>query len=387
MLAAPKNPRLNSIYRRRIIERADVDEEFRNECWIRASRDPIWYIDSFAFTYSPKDHPDCPHQPFVLWPCQERVFRQVDAAIGHHAVLGEKSRDMGFTWIMVALAEWRFHFRPHQTFLFGSRKQEYVDKSGDPKSIFWKIDYFIENMPGWLQPYSNRTILHIENLDNGSTIDGESTNENFARGDRRSAIFLDEFPKVENGYAIEEAAGDATNCPIYFGTSAGASGAHFDIKSRLKETNPDYIVTLHWSEHPEKSKGLYESTKDTNGEYQLRILDKAYRFPADYKFILDGKLRSVAYDKREARAPNKRVMAREWDIDYMASACQWFEAERLKARKAKMAQSPRWLAISCSIPTGSIRGGATTLTARCSSGAKSKQTKKAGKPRHSKIVE
>jgi hypothetical protein len=339
MIACPKHPLANSRYRRRIIERADLDETFREECWIRAARDLIWYVDTFGFTYSPKDHPECPHQPFVTWSCQERGLKQMDAAIGKHAMVGEKSRDMGFTWMVIALAEWRFHFHPDQSFLFGSRKEEYVDKKGDPKCLFWKLDYFIEKQPGWLQPYCDRTQLHYANLDNGSTIDGESTNDDFARGDRRGAIFLDEFPKVKNGHKIEEACGDATNCPIYFGTSSGAYGAFFDIRTRIEATNPDWLIRLHWSEHPLKKLGLYTSEKQPDATYKLRILDLDYKFPPNYKFALDGKLRSIAYDKREAQAPNKRVMAREWDIDYFASACQWFDAERLKSiKEASVAQ-------------------------------------------------
>jgi hypothetical protein len=340
LIAAPKNPRLNSIYRRRIIERADVDEEFRDECWIRASRDPIWCIDTFAFTYSPKDHPDCPDQPFILWPCQERAFKQIDAAFGKHPLLGEKSRDMGFTWIIVAAVEQRWHFRKKQTFLFGSRKEEYVDKAGDPKCLFWKFDYLVDNYPGWLQPYHERKNLHRENFDTNSTVDGESTNDNFARGDRRTAIPLDEFPSIENGYAIERAAGDATHCPIYFGTPGGATGAFFDIRTRMVAENPERIVRLHWSEHPEKSKGLYTSEKDENGNYQKKIIDVDYEYPEDYRFVLDGKLRSMAYDERERRAPNKRVMAQEWDIDYLASAWQWFDSHRINDLKKKYAKPP-----------------------------------------------
>lgn len=345
MIPAPKDPLLNSRYRRAIIERADVDPDFREECWHRASQDIIWYLDTFGFTYSPKDYPDCPDRPFILYPFQETALLKMDAALGKHDLLGEKARDMGFTWMVISLFEWRFHFHKKQSFLLGSRKEEYVDKAGDPKTLFWKLDYFIENLPPWLQPYCERTSMHYRNMEMDSTIDGESTNDNFARGDRRTAIALDEFPSVENGYEITKAAGDATNCCIYFGTSAGAAGAFYDIRTKMLAETPERVITLRWYEHPEKRRGLYTSkrTKSEHGgeDYFVKeVIDTDYKFPANYPFKLDGKLRSPAYDERERRSPNRQVMAQEWDIDYLASGWQFFDPAKLDELKVKNAKDP-----------------------------------------------
>ncbi|MFI7879908.1 terminase, partial [Acinetobacter baumannii] len=69
-----------------------------------------------------------------------------------------------------------------------SRNEDYVDKKGDPKALFWKLDYMIKKDPEWLQPKINRTKLHIENMDNGSTIEGESTTQRAGRGGRFTLI-------------------------------------------------------------------------------------------------------------------------------------------------------------------------------------------------------
>lgn len=342
MEAAPKDPVLNSLYRRAIIERAANDRDFRAACRFRASQDLIWFIDTFGWIYAPKDHSDCPDYPFICYPFQERALHSINNAIGKYPLLGEKSRDMGFTWMVCAVAAWRFQFKRKQSFLFGSRKQEYVDKSGDPKTLFWKLDYFFQQQPGWLQPYVDRTILHFANLETDSTIDGESTNDNFARGDRRTAIFLDEFPAVDNGQQISKAAGDASNCVVYFGTPMGTAGAFYEIRTKMLDETPDRVLRLHWSEHPEKCKGLYTSEKQPDGSYKLKIIDESYVFPDDYRYKLDGRLRSPAYDERERRAPNRRVMAQEWDIDYLASAWQLFDPVKLAEIKAKCAKAPTW---------------------------------------------
>jgi phage terminase large subunit len=219
---APKNPRLNAEFRKAILAKSFQNLDLQAAIWQRCSEDIVFWLDTFGFTYSPKDFPECPNRPFVLWPYQQDALLRMNAALGKHPMLIEKSRDMGATWLILALFLWRWQFRGGQSFLVGSRKQELVDKTGDPKSLFWKLIYLIDNQPPWMKPSYERNILALHNNENGSTIDGESTNDDFARGDRRTAILLDEFPAVDNGYAILKAVGDATACPIYAGTSQGA---------------------------------------------------------------------------------------------------------------------------------------------------------------------
>jgi hypothetical protein len=339
----PKNPRANAAYRRAILERAQGDTEFQREVWIRCSRDPIFFFDTFLWTNDPKSHSEAPHRPFITYPYQERTIHQIIAATGKHDLLAEKSRQMGFTWVICAVRLWFLLFRPGLSFLFGSRKEDLIDSPGDPITIFYKLDYMLNRLPQWMLPEFKRTEAHLENLDNNTTIDGESTNSNFARGGTKTAIDLDEFPAVENGFEILSAVGDATNSCLFFGTSAGAFGAFFDVRKKMMEETPEHIIKWHWSEHPEKRRGLYSTDTGESGG-ALRIIDTEHwseHNPADYKFILDGKLRSVAYDDRERRAPNKQIMAAEWDIDYLAAASQWFDPKLIDRLKKETGCAPK----------------------------------------------
>lgn len=330
MNPAPKDQLANARYRRAILKRAAGDPAFQQELWIRASRDIVWYCDTFLWTYSPKDQADSPNRPFILWDYQEDALHKILAGFGDHDVVIEKSRDMGATWLCALAIEWRWHFRSRQSFLVGSRKEELVDKSGDPKSIFWKIDYLLEHLPGWLVPNHDRIKLHLANLDNNSTIDGESTNDDFARGDRRTAILLDEFPAVENGYSILNATRDATRCRILNGTPQGASGAYYDTRQKTANNFPDRLIRLHWSQHPEKSLGLYTSDEVAPGKFNMRIIDQTFKFPVDYEFVLDGKMRSPWYDDQCKRAASQQEIAQELDIDYAASGWQFFDTKVLE---------------------------------------------------------
>ena len=126
----------------------------------------------------------------------------------------EKSRDMGASWMCLMAFEWVWHFHSISSFLLVSRKEDLVDKTNDPRSLMWKIDYMHKNQPRWLLPSIGRSNFHIINHDTGSTIDGESTTGDVARGDRRTAILLDEFASVDQGARVLAATGDATDCRV-----------------------------------------------------------------------------------------------------------------------------------------------------------------------------
>jgi len=71
---------------------------------------------------------------------------------GQENGLTEKTRDMGLSWLSVGLASTLCLFHDGMMIGFGSRKEEYVDRIGSPKSLFWKARKFIENVPSEFRP-------------------------------------------------------------------------------------------------------------------------------------------------------------------------------------------------------------------------------------------
>lgn len=341
MKAAPKDPRKNSEYRRLLIEKCVADPVFREQVWIRCSRDFVYWVDTFLFTYDPKSHPSCPSRPFILYPYQEQAAERILKALGVEDILAEKTRQMGFTWLVIAIFVWRWLFRRGQSFLVGSRKESLVDKTGDPTAIFWKADYILEKLPAWMRPSYERTNQHFYNLDNGSTIDGESTNDNFARGGTRTAIALDEFPAVDNGHEILRATRDATHCRLMIGTPCGASGAYYDTREKLLATSPDSVLRMHWVLHPDYSKGLYQLTDDVT---RFEILDHDYQFPDGFNFVdvsfPEFKTRSIWFNLQCARAASAQEIAQEIEIDYAKSGWQFFSADVLSRLKKSNSMKP-----------------------------------------------
>jgi hypothetical protein len=304
-----------------------VGKEGEDLVWQMCKEFPLFYWNVFNWTYDPR-LVDSPAIPFVTWPFQDEALMDMTGLIGRDDVVIEKSRDMGASWQLLYIFEQRWHFFPMQSFLLGSRKEDFVDKPGVSDTLFWKIDFIHENLPGWLMPNIDRVRLHIGNKDNGSAIDGESTTGDFARGGRRTAIGLDEFAAVEqsDGYRVLASTQAVTNSRFFNSTPQGMGNAYADMAHKPDTTK----IRFHWSIHPEKSEGLYTSEKDHNKIYRLKIIDEVYDFGPGFPFILDGKLRSPWYDSECKRTPIPSVIAQELDIDYLGSGALFFDVDLIQ---------------------------------------------------------
>lgn len=317
----PKSYRANLAFRRDMVKAGCEEEETADDLWAMCARDPLFYFNTFVWTFDPRKSP--PVIPFITYPYQDDAFRRMFGVLGQEDLLIEKSRDMGASWMCLLVFQHQWHFREMQSFLCVSRNEDYVDKKGNPKSLFWKLDLVLSNLPPWLRPMVKRSGLHLENLENGSAIDGESTTGDVGRGDRRRAVLLDEFAAfgVDEGYKALAATGDATPCRIFNSTPQGTGNAFYD----MHETDEVAKIRLHWSQHPEKARGLYQ----TGAEGSARVIDKTFSFPSGYPFLRDGKLRSPWYDREEKRRPIPLLVAQELDIDFLGSTYQFFDKDAL----------------------------------------------------------
>jgi len=337
----------NLKWRARVHRRVIEDVAFKGVIRDACAQDPIFFMNGFGWTYNPRGKTPIGRKPFRKVPFilyedfQDETFLELIDHIDKRDLLIEKSRDMGASWLCISAIAWYWLFHPLNSFLLVSRVEEYVDKPGNPKAMFWKFDYLVDNLPRWLQPagYSkniHRRNMHAENPENGSVIDGESTNKRVARGDRRTAIVLDEFAAVEQGESVLSATRDATDCRIFNSTPEGTNNAFY----KMKLTRIDKI-RLHWTAHPLKAAGLY--TRE-GGEFV--VLDKEYwtnyddptglmieydRMITDREVPLpDGKRRSPWYADQCDRAGSAREIAEQLDIDYEGSGHQFFSPDKIQ---------------------------------------------------------
>jgi len=222
---------------------------------------PVEFITDWGMTFDPRNvERDLPAiVPFVLFPRQEEfVDWVVDHWRGRKDGLAEKSRDMGVSWLCVWIAIWMWLFHPGVVVGFGSRKEEYVDKIGDPKSLFWKIRQGINLLPKEFRPagYSEQAHaphMRVLNPETGSAIIGEA-GDNIGRGNRTSIYFKDESAFYEHAMAIDAALSQTSNCKIDVSTPNGV-GNPFHTKRHGGRID---VFTFHWKQDPRKDQAWYD---------------------------------------------------------------------------------------------------------------------------------
>ncbi|WP_337081674.1 DUF1073 domain-containing protein [Escherichia coli] len=93
--------------------------------------------------------------PFLLFPKQEEWIHWIMERWGNRENgITEKSREMGLSWTAIGLACSLCLFNKEMVIGFGSRKEEYVDSTGDPKALFWKPEFYdvvttATGIPAW----------------------------------------------------------------------------------------------------------------------------------------------------------------------------------------------------------------------------------------------
>lgn len=305
----PRDLVRNIDFRKKIIRAAGSDREFQSDLKALCRADPLFWWNTFVFTYDPRLSASV--VPMVTYGFQDEAIADINGSIGVSDICISKSRDMGASWMLVGIFLYRWMFRDGESFLLVSRNEDYVDKAGNPKSLFWKIDFIMKHLPGWMLPSFSRTKLRLSNNDNGSTIDGESTTGDVARGDRRTAIGLDEFAAfdIDAGYRALAATRDATNSRIFNSTPNGTNNA-FHAVAQNEEIKQ---VRLHWTKHPKKAEGLY--------------------FDGD-------RPRSPWYDREVKRCASPVEIAQELDISFGASQQVFFDTNLLAQYQSKYIRAP-----------------------------------------------
>lgn len=235
------------------------------------SEDPVYFIDTFVYTFNPKQDPF--HLRFRLFPFQKRLVRDLVMAIRNgEDMFIEKTREMGVTYTVLATFIWFWLYEPASNFLIGSRKEDYVDNrrggttGNKEESLFGKLDYMISRLPTFLLPEKfvkerHFTYMSLVNPENGNAISGESSNPNFSRGGRQRAIFLDEFAFWDNGTAVWGATADTTNCRIV-ATTPGEKPSKAKRLRFGKDGEKIKLFTLNYQLDPRKNKRWLDEQRD-----------------------------------------------------------------------------------------------------------------------------
>ena len=119
--AMPKDPELNARARMRLLWDGGHDPAAAAYMRDRCADDVVFWTNAFCWTYDPRKT-ERPDLPFVTYPFQdEAILKILDGVMSHRDVGIEKSRDMGASWVNLAVFVWMFQFHPSLSFLVVSR--------------------------------------------------------------------------------------------------------------------------------------------------------------------------------------------------------------------------------------------------------------------------
>lgn len=221
---------------------------------------PIDFIEDWGMTFDPRNvgtHIPAA-MPFILFPRQREWLQWVlDQWQAKEPGLTEKSRDVGISWLAVSLASTLCLFNNNMTVGFGSRKEEYVDKFGSPKSLFYKARQFIMMLPKeFRNGYDTRrdsAHMRISFRATMSTITGEA-GDNVGRGDRTSLYFVDESAHLEHPQLVDASLSATTDCRIDMSSVNGTANPFAEKRFSWPEKR---IFIFDWRDDPRKDDEWY----------------------------------------------------------------------------------------------------------------------------------
>ncbi|MFX5825438.1 terminase [Acinetobacter baumannii] len=240
-------------YYKAVIEQNEKSKQAELE---KCRNDPIHWFNHWIWTYDPRGMSfGLPANiPFVLRPKQvELVQWLLERENTQTHGLIEKSRDEGMSYVVLGFYLHRWLFVEGFAGGVGSRKEELVDKKGDPKTLLHKFRDMFSKMPDWMKPKGfvekvHDNYMRIINPDNGATITGEA-GDNIGRGGRTTMYFLDEWAFVERQEAVDAAISQNTNVHIKGSTPNGIGDRFHQDRFSGRYS----VFTMPWRTNPDKN--------------------------------------------------------------------------------------------------------------------------------------
>lgn len=257
-----KNPDYTAVFEWRLerLKRIRSDPSMLPALFMYYRHNPAQFIIDWGTTSDPRNvERGLPALvPFLLFPKQEEWIEWFMRCWKEQRPgLTEKSREMGLSWLMVAMACTLCRFNDGVVAGFGSRKQEYVDEKGNPKALLYKAREFIKYWPrefrGTWDERKHAPYMRIQFPESGSIITGES-GDGIGRGDRASFYFVDESAYLPRPELVDASLSQTTNCRQDVSTPRGMGNPF----ARKRFGGKVDVFTFHWKDDPRKDQAWYE---------------------------------------------------------------------------------------------------------------------------------
>jgi phage terminase large subunit len=225
--------------------------------------------------------------PFLLFPKQREMIDEVLAAWrSSEGIAIVKARDVGASWVLMALSCTMCLF--HSDFMagVGSAKEDKVDRSGDPDTLFYKGRHFMQNVPaeftGRWSVRDKRCTAHMRIVvpHTGSSITGEA-GDNMGRGGRKGWYIVDEAAHIERPKVVDAALAATTNCRI---DASSVNGMANSFGERV-HSGRCRVFNFGWRDDPRKDDAWYAKK-----EAELDPVIVAQEIDCDFSASVEGQI-------------------------------------------------------------------------------------------------
>lgn len=261
-----KNPDYVSVFEDRHQKLKKIREAQENDplvlpsLYLHYKNNPVDFIIDWGCTVDPRNASQRKPvvMPFILFPRQIELAHWIlDRWHNQEPGVVPKSRDMGVSWVSLALATSVCLFNDDIVVGFGSRKLELVDKLGDPDSLFWKVREFMSLLPvefrrGWTRADAPEKLIKFPATN--SAIKGEGGDE-IGRGGRTSIYFVDESAFLERPQTVEASLSNTTNSRIDLSSYHGTNNPFY---YKTQQYKPEWVFPFHWRDDPRKNEEWYK---------------------------------------------------------------------------------------------------------------------------------
>lgn len=337
-LIYPKDRLANLAFRKKLRDWIGTSQDRQTIVKAHAAKHLLWFVNVYGWIAEQrKDAHGGVKILFLTYDYQDEALARIEAALGKKHIVGDKSRDMGFTWMVLFVFLHRWLFGDYESFGVASRTQDYVDKEGSTDSLFWKLMFALEALPPWMKPKKwKKNKGQLINYDRVNNITGYATSKDIARGGRRLAILLDELAAYHYGHGKgcwNACAATATNCIVAVSTHKGTTGA-FAEACRSAKNHPEVFehIILRWWQDPRKAEGLC-------------VVDPAKPAPGMSEWTCDKRAggRWSPWFERMCIVLHydKAAIAQELEGDPNAAGYGWFSEPLLEAATAAGVRVPR----------------------------------------------
>lgn len=319
----PKDRVTNLRWRREIYSRCanNLDAQ-RTQMTLCASPTPegcLYWLNAFGWTFLQMKMKgdknvavlaDDAVVPFITWPVQDDIVAQLVKSIltGQNVVV-DKTRDMGMSWLILAVFTWMYLFTRNVNFMVMSRVEELVWNAEDPDSLLWKVDFLVNQCPEWMRPPANKKNAGMRRFNprTRSSIVGKSTSAQQGRAGRKTAVLLDEAAAMQSLKSIWVSMAHTTSCIIANSTPLGPG-----FFAKLVRNPKGKLIRAPFWDHPDKGRGRYERVNPSTGEIEIR---------------------SPWLDRLEAEADDPMVVSQEVLMDHQGAGFIVFPARAIQRQE------------------------------------------------------